>query len=464
MTMWCYVEESSVPWCHLEGIQLFKDTKNKTWTVDLCHEGSCKCAGLGMPAEDEDEMDPDNPLIQKNLGNAVKSWLEMQEHWCEFMIILCGWHLLTNKTDGTHEERCHLMSFVAQFPGTQSTMATNVASGATVTPCPGVGLAWTPAVSTVTDHCHRTTRPQVGQKGSLAELGRAWQSLAPDWRVETAWNSPGWNGQVVRSQAQDFPPSGCSTCSDPWSPVPTTTWGRGRVDACSRPFNSVSICRRKKRAKTGCWWVACAVSIVCFSLGSFLTLAGITNQRLQSLRLQNIWKHLAYGMVQNRYIIFRYFQTNAHEKLHSAHSGESEVTLEILMYLHLIWRLLQESDISWCITKSDCSQIYVTLVCPWEAVGSLLVTRWVVQQLPCNIQHRTCSKVEYTRFRLPCQCRLLPLIAPYCSQGCSPWAASSSSSFAIDVATPYKRSTNFRRRWSLTLGSHNTDPNPCDPS
>lgn len=66
MTMWCYVAESSVPWCHLEGIQLFKDTKNKTWTVDLCQEGSCKCAGLGMPAEDEDTVDADNPLIQKN--------------------------------------------------------------------------------------------------------------------------------------------------------------------------------------------------------------------------------------------------------------------------------------------------------------------------------------------------------------------------------------------------------------
>ena len=34
----------------------------------MCQEGSCKCAGLGMPAEDEDELDEDNPLIQKNFG------------------------------------------------------------------------------------------------------------------------------------------------------------------------------------------------------------------------------------------------------------------------------------------------------------------------------------------------------------------------------------------------------------
>eukprot|EP00435_Cladocopium_sp_Y103_P035654 s2144_g9.t1 len=63
MTMWCYVAESS-------------DTKNKTWTVDLCQEGSCKCAGLGMPAEDEDE----NPIYY---GYKCGKWRKGDTlSWC----------------------------------------------------------------------------------------------------------------------------------------------------------------------------------------------------------------------------------------------------------------------------------------------------------------------------------------------------------------------------------------------
>ncbi|CAJ1365127.1 unnamed protein product [Effrenium voratum] len=79
---WCFVDNSTLVGCKIEGVKLLKDTNNRTWSYDLCDKRPCEPANLGMKPKPSERADLDterHPELSNN--NTLISYGSYCDTW-----------------------------------------------------------------------------------------------------------------------------------------------------------------------------------------------------------------------------------------------------------------------------------------------------------------------------------------------------------------------------------------------